>query len=97
VIFRRPLHEVAAWPAADVALLNAYLAHRPPAGERLEAMFATFMASWVASKQARGSTPPKPSEFLTFRGPFPAGKSIYAEQNRQSLLALQNLSARLRR
>lgn len=88
-------------------MLGAYLEKRPPAGERIEAMLARFMAVWVGSKQQPGTTPPQPGEFLTFREPWPEptglspaasapSESPYAKQRRESLRTFRNLSARLR-
>lgn len=97
MIFQQPLHVLAAWPAADLAVLRAYIAKRPPASERIEAMLARFMAVWVGSKQAAGSSPPKPDEFLTYRDAWPeAAESVYAKQRRESLRTFRNLSTRLR-
>lgn len=97
MVFQQPLHVLAAWPAADLAVLRAYLARRPPAAERVEAMLARFMAVWVGSKQAEGSTRPKPDEFLTFREPWPEPtESPFAKQRREALRVFRNLSARLR-
>lgn len=98
MVFRQPLHVIASWPAADLAVMKAYLDRRPPAEERIEAMFARAQAMWVSSMQRQGQSPPKPADFLTYPDAWlDAAPSEYATQRNQSLGVLQSLSARLRR
>lgn len=92
MVFRRPLHEIALWPAAELQLIRAYLAKRPAAEDRIEALIATGHAMWVNSKQARGTEPTRPADFLPFLDPWAAQitaqASRYSETDQSLLRAL---------
>lgn len=92
MFFRRPLHEIALWPAAELQLIRAYLAKRPAPEDRIEALIATGQAMWVNSKQARGAEPTSPADFLPFRDPWAANvqpnDSRYSDVDRSLMKAL---------
>lgn len=47
MLFRRPLHEVAAWPAWEVEVLEQFLAREPAPDQRIEVAIAQLSAIWV--------------------------------------------------
>ncbi len=47
MLFRRPLHEVAAWPEVEVRLLEHYLAKQPAPEERIEIALAQLSAHYL--------------------------------------------------
>lgn len=47
MLFRRPLHEIAAWPEVEVRLLEHYLAKQPTPEERIEISLAQLNANFI--------------------------------------------------
>lgn len=67
-MFRRPVHEIARWPAWEVGLLEEYLAVVPGPDERVEIAIAQFMALYINSKRtSKDQQTYKIDDFLMFR------------------------------
>ncbi len=65
VLFKRPLHEVAAWSAAEVDLIIAFLAREPSPEVRLEIAVARLTEITVML-MGSGSAKPGIMDFLPF-------------------------------
>jgi len=97
VYFRRPLHEVALWPAAELELIRTYMVKRPPVEYRVEAAIAIGQAMYANRGKAKGDTLAKPSDFLTYPENWddtPADTTDYAKANRETLRAFASLRPR---
>lgn len=89
VLFGRPLHEVACWPAEDVRTLDHYLAKQPAPIERVELAVARFTAIYVNAHLAKGATEKETRDFLPYLDPWPTLTSV--DQGRYSPLDLEIL------
>jgi hypothetical protein len=70
VLFRTPLAEVAAWPAAHVDLLSRYLAQQPAADERIDIGLAGLRCTVDNFLRAEKSRVRELREFLPFFDPW---------------------------
>lgn len=95
--FRRPLHELATWPAADLAVLKAYADLRPPTEERIEHALAVLTSIYVNAHAKQGAPTAKPTEFLMHNAPWPEPERDFATENRKAIAAFRNVSMRMRR
>jgi hypothetical protein len=66
VLFRRPVREVAKWPAWEVRLLEEFLRREPDPGTRIEYTLAGFAANYFNSHARAGSPRLKLTDFLLF-------------------------------
>lgn len=85
--FRRPVREIAAWPAWEVRLLEEYLDKEPAAEDRNELALAKLCAlTWNAN---RGKDQPvkEMKDYLPFLDPWPQ-EDRYSDLDRQMLKAL---------
>lgn len=66
MLFRRPVHEVATWPAAEMDLIESFLAREPAPDQRVEIAVARmcelFANAWCRSDGPRVSV----MDFLPF-------------------------------
>lgn len=90
MLFRRPLHEVAQWPAWEVGLLEAFLAESPGPDERIEVAIAHLTAIYVNCHLAKDATPKTIRDFLIFEKRENEPKEV---EGRYSEVDLQVLSA----
>lgn len=55
MLFRRPVHEVAGWPAREVDLIETFIAREPPPDARMEIAIARlcelFVKAWSSDKR----------------------------------------------
>lgn len=70
VTFRRPLHEIALWPAAELQLLAEYLRKRPAAEDRIELALARGQALYMNRHLKEGAQPTTPASFLPYLHPW---------------------------
>lgn len=84
MLFRRPLREVAAWPAWEVQVLQHYLAKQPAPEERLEVVLANLSAMFFNAHRGPGKQPLSADQFLFYRDPWP----VYSDVDKQALAAL---------
>ncbi len=97
VLFRRPLHEIATWPAAELQLLRAYLSRRPMVEERIELTIAAGQAAWANARLKDGVAPKSAADFLFFRDDWPEPEPTdFTRHNRAAIRAFRALSARIR-
>lgn len=90
MLFRRPLHEVAAWPASDVNLLEHYLAKQPAPEERTEIAVATLCTMYRNAHRADGEPPHEVVKFLPYLDPWSqpiVSASRYSEVDRSLMAA----------
>lgn len=97
MLFRRPLHEIATWPAAELLILKTYLDYRPAPEERIELMLAQGHAITVNQFIRAGATPKTLKDFLLFTGPWPEPQSQFATDRRAAIQKFRSLSARIQR
>lgn len=65
-LYRRPYHEVLAWPRSSVQIAAAYLAKEPAPEERIEAALAQIAALYVNAHRRKGAAPHRIVDFLLF-------------------------------
>lgn len=88
MLFRVPPHEVAAWPASELALIEHYLAAQPAPEERIELAVAQLCAMFANVHRRQGSAAIEVSEFLPYRDPFRAvDADRYSDVDRSFLAA----------
>jgi hypothetical protein len=95
VLFRRPLHEVAQWPAAEIRLVQHYLSKKPSVEERIEIGMAR-MRQLILSRWNKDARVPDLTELLDYHDPWPdepteamkADESRYSEVDRSFLARL---------
>jgi hypothetical protein len=95
----RPPSEVARWPADDVRLLEHYLAKQPAPIERVEIALARLTAEYVNVHRAKGEELKQPTDFMSFRDPWPVPtepEPDYRKANRGFLQKLRDASTRMR-
>lgn len=86
VLFRRPLHEIAHWPAAEIRLLQAYLHKQPSIEERIEVAMALMRQSMAVRWSPTGARVPEITELLPFHDPWPSEptEAMKADESRYS-------------
>jgi hypothetical protein len=72
VRFRRPLHEVAEWPAAHVELMQEFLATEPADGDRIEIAIARGIAIYINANRDPKTPAVNPVDFLPYLDPWKA-------------------------
>lgn len=82
MVFRRPLHEIALWPAAELELIQAYLEKRPAGEERIERALAQGQALYTNRHLQEGAVPRTPSDFLLYLDPW--AEAVKADSTRYS-------------
>lgn len=87
VIFRRPVREIASWPAWEVRLLDRYLEKQPAAEERIEIGVATMCALFFNANRGIGQSARRLKDFLPFYEPWPM-PGRYSEIDREVMEAL---------
>lgn len=87
MLFGRPLHEIAAWPAWEVRLLEHYLARQPSPSERIERAIAHLSAIYFNGHRAEGSPARTVADFLPYLDPWP-DLTRYTEVDREILSVL---------
>lgn len=65
MLFRRPVREIASWPAWEVELLEHYLARQPAPEQRIEIALAQLSAMY-ANRHRDPQKQPKPVEPMQF-------------------------------
>jgi hypothetical protein len=70
VLFRRPVREIAAWPAWEVRLLEEFLVKEPAGIERLEILAARFAAQYFNFHSSDASAKYETTDFLHFHHAF---------------------------
>jgi hypothetical protein len=91
VIYRRPLHEVKAWPARDLTVLAQYLAERPAPEERIEYAVAYLHADYLNAQRKPGTPARSISDVMLFREPAPdATDDRYNDVDRSIIKALMS-------
>lgn len=92
VYFRRPLHEVAKWDAAEIRLLQAFIAREPPAEERLDIAIAGLRCLLSNYLRPAGRAPFRLLDFLPFHDPWKpapvAADERYSDLDREIISAL---------
>lgn len=97
VFFRRPLHEIAAWPAAEIQLISAYMRHRPPTEERIELSIAQGQAMYANRFKKPGDVAAQASDYLTYTKPWPEPVSSFTSDREAAIAKFRQLSARLKK
>jgi hypothetical protein len=72
VLFRRPVREIADWPAWEVRLIEKFLAREPSAEDRVEIALAHIAAVYFNSQSRQGAPQIKTSDLLLFMDPWQA-------------------------
>lgn len=92
MVFRRPLHEIALWPAAELELIQAYLEKRPAGEDRIERVIAQGQAIYINRHLKEGTTPRTPADFLPYLDPWAdavkADATRYSDVDRAMIKAL---------
>lgn len=89
MLFRRPLREVAGWPAVEIDLLEHYLARQPAPEDRIEIAVATLCSLFVNANRAAGSPAMNPTDFLPYLNPFVTAQADrYSDVDRSIMAGL---------
>jgi len=71
VLYRRPLSEIARWPAWELDLLEHYLAREPAPEERIEVSLANLMLMYATVNGKQGAAQKKVTDFLPYLKAWP--------------------------
>lgn len=90
MLFRRPVHEIAAWPEWELELLDRYLGKRPDTSERIELMLAELCAMFANVHRDKAAKALSPQDFLVAAQPWKESEQAgrYNEVDRQVLSEL---------
>jgi hypothetical protein len=91
-LYRKPLHEVAQWPAADIGLLESYLARQPAPEERIDIGIAGLRALLVNYLRAPTARTATVRDFLPYFNPWEnvapsANDARYSDLDREVIAA----------
>ncbi len=88
MLFRRPLHEVAAWPDLHLTLLEHYLSRQPAPEERIEVAVATLCALFRNRHRSENEQAFEVEQFMPYRNPWAeAPADRYSEVDRSFFAA----------
>lgn len=85
--YRRPVREIASWPAWEVRLLDEFLDKQPAAEDRIEIAIATLCALFFNANRGKAQASRQMKDYLPFLDPWPL-PGRYSDVDREVMKAL---------